>query len=430
MATPPNTGKQSLRDRWEAMPAKTRKSLTVVGALGAVLLLSSLVIFSDTGGGNRKTNNRIDNALLLNDGSKDLGSAAIANEVGDLGRRMREMEGENARLKSRLERQNTDAGVASPDARFQSELTELRRQIADMQKNGVGGPQRPGQTPAAPSTPNQPNRPVRPGVSPSSTRPAGLENNGAGEGAPAPMAAYGGIRTIMAEEPAKPAEVADAKRPQTPSMYLPTGAMMTGVLLSGVDAPTGKSAIKDPIPVLARVKHDAILPNRYKADVKECFALLEARGDLASERAMMRLSNLSCVRRDRSVIDIPMSGYAIGEDGRAGMRGRLVSKQGQVLAKAMMAGFAEGISRAFGGQNQGLNGLTGGQVDYGQVPEQGLVGGASSALDRVAAYYLSLADQLHPTVEIDAGRRVTVVLLKGREMQSLAVAGNRNTNSR
>lgn len=235
--------------------------------------------------------------------------------------------------------------------------------------------------------------------------------------------AYGGIRTIKPEEPPQVAvETAEAKR-EEPQIYLPTGSMISGVLLAGVDAPTGKSAMKDPIPVLARIKHDAILPNRYRADVKECFALMEATGDLASERAMMRLTNISCVRRDRAVIDLPIAGYAVGEDGRAGMRGRLVSKQGQVLAKAMMAGFAEGISSAFGGQNQNMFNPMGGDVNYGSVPEAGAIGGASSALDRVAAYYLNLADQLHPTVEIDSGRPVTIVLLKGRQLASLA-AGN------
>ena len=36
-----------------------------------------------------------------------------------------------------------------------------------------------------------------------------------------------------------------------------------------------------------------------------------------------------------------------GEDGKAGMRGRLVSKQGQLLANALLAGVASGIGQAF-----------------------------------------------------------------------------------
>ena len=42
--------------------------------------------------------------------------------------------------------------------------------------------------------------------------------------------------------------------------------------------------------------------------------------------------------------------------------------------------------------------------------------GASSALDRVAKYYLDLADTMHPILEIDAGRPVTLILIKGQEL--------------
>ena len=104
----------------------------------------------------------------------------------------------------------------------------------------------------------------------------------------------------------------------------------------------------------------------------------------------------------------------MGEDGRAGMRGRLVTKQGEAIRKAMLAGFADGVSRAFGGGSQIQN--QSGGTDYGQAGQAGFVGGASTALDRIAQYYLDLADQLHPIVEIDSGREVTLVLLKGREM--------------
>ena len=416
--------KSAVKTKWEGLPATTRRKITMFAAIGAVLILAYVVVSGDIGGG-RKNNaqGRIENALLV-DGSRDLAAAGVANDIKEVTRRLREMEGDNARLRQMMDRYQNDPskGGVSTDARLNAEVSELRRQVSDLMKNGAANGRQPGTPAPVATTPQRPGRPA-PGSDFTPSNPT-MESTPSVPGqepmTPITPPAYGGIRTIKAEAPPAPPPVTSTKKEDVPQFYLPTGSMITGVLLAGVDAPTGKSAMKDPIPVLARVKHDAILPNRYKADVKECFALLEATGDLASERAMMRLTNLSCVRRDRSVIDVPIAGYAVGEDGRAGMRGRLVSKQGQVLAKAMMAGFAEGLSQAFGGgrQNMGLAG----DIDYGAVPERGFAGGASSALDRVAAYYLSLADQLHPTVEIDSGRVVTLVLLKGRKVASLAAA--------
>ncbi|PIV81625.1 conjugal transfer protein TraB, partial [bacterium CG17_big_fil_post_rev_8_21_14_2_50_64_8] len=46
----------------------------------------------------------------------------------------------------------------------------------------------------------------------------------------------------------------------------------------------------------------------------------------ATERAQLRTETLSCVREDGRVIEAELEGYAVGEDGKVGMRGRLVSK--------------------------------------------------------------------------------------------------------
>lgn len=47
------------------------------------------------------------------------------------------------------------------------------------------------------------------------------------------------------------------------------------------------------------------------------------------------------------VIEAKLDSYAVGEDGKAGVRGRVVSKQGQIIAKSLMAGFLGGVSEAF-----------------------------------------------------------------------------------
>ena len=51
----------------------------------------------------------------------------------------------------------------------------------------------------------------------------------------------------------------------------------------------------------------------------------------------LRGETISCVREDGGVIETRLDSYAVGEDGKAGIRGRLVSKQGQLVAKSMMA---------------------------------------------------------------------------------------------
>lgn len=91
------------------------------------------------------------------------------------------------------------------------------------------------------------------------------------------------IRTIRKEEK----EDKDGKKEDI-SITLPSGSILSGVLVTGMDAPTGKAAQKDPFPSLIRIKTEAILPNRFRADFRECFLIAAGWGDLSSERAYMR----------------------------------------------------------------------------------------------------------------------------------------------
>ncbi|MGQ3825638.1 TrbI/VirB10 family protein, partial [Pseudomonas alliivorans] len=133
------------------------------------------------------------------------------------------------------------------------------------------------------------------------------------------------IRVIKAKE-----DEGKNDKPEELSVSLPAGSILSGVLVTGMDAPTGKQAQRDPFPSLIRIKSEAILPNRFRADFRECFMIAGGWGDLSSERAYMRAERLSCVRNDGSVLEASVEAYATGEDGKAGLRGRLVSKQGQI----------------------------------------------------------------------------------------------------
>ena len=202
--------------------------------------------------------------------------------------------------------------------------------------------------------------------------------------------------------------------------YLPSGSFVSGILLSGLDAPAGVNASKEPHPVLIKLSDLAMLPNRFRFDIKDCFIMGEGYGDLSSERAYIRTTTLSCVRGDGSSVDVPLKGFVAGEDGKVGLRGRVVSKQGQFLAKALAAGFAEGLANVFrlSATTVSVSPLGATQsIDPSRALEAGAYGGASRALERLAQHYIDMAERLFPVIEIDAGRKAEVVVLQGRPLQ-------------
>ena len=220
----------------------------------------------------------------------------------------------------------------------------------------------------------------------------------------------------------EPQEEVKPKVKKEDFLYIPSGAIISGVFLNGIDAPTGKSSQKNPFPTLIRIQKDAILPNYYTADIRECFLLMSGYGDLSSERAFLRGETISCIRSDGKIIDGKIESYAVGDDGKAGVRGRLVSKQGQIIARSLLAGFAGGFAEMFDTTaTPTLNTSSDGTIRYEDVYSSkavkgGAAKGVSQALTRISDFYMDLAEAVYPVIEVDAGRQVDVVVSKGAKL--------------
>ena len=335
-------------------------------------------------------------------GQADAQLKAIEQKSREIQQRNAELEGQSRTMLERLQKleQSRMTQPPPPPIRVPPAPASLGpvRMAAAEQPKAPGSPQ---QLPAPPARP------------------------GAGSDA-SPLSS--GIVTIAlsdaagAKETKGPADQAKGAVPpaRDSRRYIPSGAFARAVLLGGIDAPTGGMSQRNPQPVLLRLMDNAVLPNFFRSRIKECFVVGAGYGDISSERAYIRTEALSCVMRDGTALDVPVKGYVTGEDGKAGMRGRLVSKQGQILANALMAGVASGIGHAFQQSATTVSisplGSTS-TVDSKEQLQAGMGMGVGRALDRLAQYYISLAEKVFPVIEVDAGRRVDVVLTQGVALQ-------------
>ena len=239
--------------------------------------------------------------------------------------------------------------------------------------------------------------------------------------------------TPVPEPPAVVEEITAATE-QHGEYYLPSGTFMPAVILGGIDAPTGAVARDNPHPVLLRVAADARLPGLVRRNVRECLVLAAGYGHISSERALLRIERMSCKRHDGSFFDEQVRGFIVGDDGRAGVRGRLVTKQGQILQRSLIAGIGSGIGELFRTQQadrqRSLTATVEGEdgqaqriqlspnLDLGDYARTGVAAGAGSALGRLSEYYISLADQVYPIIEVGAGREVDIVLQEGVDLRA------------
>ncbi|EKO3939144.1 hypothetical protein F7U67_001665 [Vibrio metschnikovii] len=219
----------------------------------------------------------------------------------------------------------------------------------------------------------------------------------------------------LSDEPSNKGEGVKSKNV---SHYLPTGSFATAVLLSGMDAPTGGQSKSQPVPVLLRVMDAGQLPNFWNSDIDNCHVTGAAHGDISSERAHIRLENMTCVLVNGEVIEEQIKGYVAGEDGKAGLRGRLVSKQGSLIAKSLLAGVASGIGGSISQQYQQVSTSALGNVttiDPNKALESGLATGTSNALEKIADFYIARANETYPIIEVDANRIGEIILLGGTD---------------
>lgn len=237
------------------------------------------------------------------------------------------------------------------------------------------------------------------------------------------------------------------KQAKTVETSIPAGAFAKTVLLSGLDASSAMNASSDPRPMLLRIIDHGTLPRRFQSDLKDCHCTAGAYGDLSSERVYARLEKLTCIDRKTSeIVELQVSGYVSGSDGKAGIRGIVASKDGQFLARSLMGGMFAGLSNVANPQNRRAQvnpffggGAAGPEASGPSIGENflgGMASGATTALDRLSQYYIDRAEQLQPVIQIAVGQVVDIVFTEGtfigsqdRSQQTDSCHQKQNTNS-
>ena len=205
--------------------------------------------------------------------------------------------------------------------------------------------------------------------------------------------------------------------------YVPGGTFVRARLLSGVVASTSVNASSAPQPVHMELVDFGNLPRHFKTDLKKCFMIGSAYGDLPSERVFLRLETLSCVeRKTEEVIEIKVDGYVSGEDGANGMRGHVIDRSGPAMRNAFLGGFIGGMGEFLGDKNGGVTkispmGITSQEaLSATEMIKGGAGRGVGNAMEKLSDFYIKRAEQLQPVIEIEPGREIDIVFKAGFDM--------------
>ena len=102
--------------------------------------------------------------------------------------------------------------------------------------------------------------------------------------------------------------------------------------------------------------------------------------------------------------------------GKQGVRGRVVSRNGELLFSSTVAGALSGVGSALQTSLQTVNQTPLGNttsMSPGNVGKSAAYAGGSSAMEQLASYYIKSANNIHPVIEIPSGTLVTVIFQTG-----------------
>jgi hypothetical protein len=213
------------------------------------------------------------------------------------------------------------------------------------------------------------------------------------------------------------------------SYHISTG-LSQAYMITGAYAPAFQEGEAEPLPVLLEAEGDIIMPNSNIGTIQKCFILGSAKGNMNSQTASIKLVSISClINGGTHRIEAPISGWVIGENGIPGIHGELLHKNGAWLARTFVSGFLETFSSALvagAGSGKvnvgtGTTGTTGAAASFSgdQLSNNAYSAGAkgmSTVFGKLGEYYLKMAEQIFPVIEVKGGRTIDILLIGGEEL--------------
>lgn len=203
---------------------------------------------------------------------------------------------------------------------------------------------------------------------------------------------------------------------KNPDTYVPAGTFVKAVMIGGADASAAVNASSDPLVMLFRITENGTLPNNKKSHLKNCMALASVWGDISSETGQIRLVNLSCTFPNNEIVDQAVEGTVFGPQGKNGVRGTPLWRDGAITQRVFTAGFlsgvANGVSNSYNTNSISAQGTVQ-TLNSGKILQNGLATGSAKSMDKLSDYYIQRAEQYHPVIQLSAGTVVDLVFQKG-----------------
>lgn len=189
-------------------------------------------------------------------------------------------------------------------------------------------------------------------------------------------------------------------------------------LVTGGDLKTLAEGNASTTPIFLSLDTKIRVANNKELDLRECLLRATGKGDFTTSRGEITLVHMSCSLTDDEgndyKIDQNVVGWVFDEVGSYGVKGRLVTKEGEIMAKSLPLAFLEtGLSIL---NEKAKSSQTTPDLQIGTQATTGIATNAGGTIvEKMGEYWMKYLDGLNPIVSFKPGRKV-VVAFQGGEM--------------
>ncbi|MGC8766613.1 MAG: TraB/VirB10 family protein [Brevinematia bacterium] len=426
-----------LKEWFSNLDPEAKKKFVLFSIIGLLIVTGVLGYYATRGGKSKveesKLTKKEESQELFPEGRKSLEKSALLETQSEIDKLREELLNSKKEIEELRQQANATTEKKSQLEEERRKLEEMKKELEEEKKRLRSAPPVP--PPPPPSAQSTPLGAILPGATPTASAfpPESLtpkltgeivvvkgENATAKSTVQSPYGQQQALQQNLQQKSTTSVSKVTKNETIKKKYYLPP-SFMEATLLSGLDAPAVGEGKGHPVPILLRIKAPAVLPNRVKANLKGCFIIAEGVGNLATERADIRLVSISCIdRKNRAVIDQKIKGFVVDTDGKIGLRGTVVSKMGGLLVRSFLAGLVQGFGTQIFVQSQYTSVSAEGTlqtVKPGEAFKYGLGQGIQSAANELMKFYLELAKQTIPVVEVLPTRSVTLVVSEGAMLE-------------
>ena len=411
-----------LKETWRNAGGKQKRNM-VLGGVAAFLTLATIAaMITDSVRGTRSGRRKTEVEQVVTPNQRNLTQEGLAAEIYALRNQIQQMQQQQA------QRQSENGGGLSEEQVRQIIAESRNTGLENQATSGIGnGFVPPGTLPGASGAPLAPGADNTAQNTPAATEgedDSPYQNHTSNSGK-SDSKDKGGSQSAAAKE---------SSGANDTRSYLPPGSQLSVVALSGINAPTGDgggeagNSGENAMPILLRVKGLGRMANGFKSDLSDCVIIANAYGQLADERAYVRTKSITCIRSDGKAVEATLKGTLIGEDGKPGWHGRLVSRDGKAIAQMVKIGMINTAGQAtvavagsgrIGRRDGGGNSINigTGSTAPGQAAATVAANGLNDIFGRVASIYEKYAQQSFPVIEIQPLRTGDILIQSGISLE-------------